>query len=388
MASSSNASNNECNDDHCDVFVNYHGLKVEKTLASHLQRCLSRKRLRVFPDQQELQCCDNFNSQIDMERAIPKAAVHIAIFSTNYAESSRCLNELVQMVQSGSTVIPVFYDVKVSDLRWTEAGNGVYAQALRTLQDEKIFDSQTLEEKALYRPSTIGQWRKALFDVAGKSGFELDTYNRDEGKMVDKIVKRVLKKLKYHVTHDVFINHRGPDVKHTFASHLYHCLCAHGLRVFLDTEELQKGESITDQLERAIQRSSVHVVILSQRYAESAWCLDELSLMLQSGSTIFPVFYHVEPFDIRHGYYNECLKELGWKITYDYQTHGAVPRHDPSKIENWRSALSVVSQIPGFMLQQYNGDEGKLAHRLVQKVLSEIVTQNAAKHPTCERKRD
>lgn len=376
MASSSNASNNECNDDHYDVFVNYDGVKVEKTLASHLQRCLSRNRLRVFPDQQELQSCDNFNSQIDMERAIPKAAVHIAIFSTNYAASSRCLNELVQMVQSGS-IIPVFYDVKVSDLRWTDTQNGVYAQALRTLQDEKIFDSETL-----------GRWRKALFDVAEKSGFVLDTYNRDEGKMVDKIVKRVLKKLKYHVTHDVFINHRGPDVKYTFASHLYHSLCARGLRVFLDTEELQKGESITDQLKRAIQRSSVHVVIFSKNFAESSWCLDELFQMLESGSTIIPVFYHVKHSDLTRGYYSECLNHLEQKTTYDYQTHETVPRHDPSKIQNWRSALLDVSQKPGFNLEQYNWDEGKLAHRLVQKVLSEIVTQNAAKHPTCKRKRD
>lgn len=384
MASSSNASNDEYNYDY-DVFVNYHGLKVKKTVASHLQRCLSRNGLRVFPDQQELQCCDNFNSQIDMERVFPKAAVHIAIFSTNYAESSRCLNELVLMVQSGSTVIPVFYDVKVSDLRWTKEGNGVYAQALRTLQDQKIFDSETLEEKALYYPNTIGQWRKALFDVAGKSGFELDTYNRDEGKMVYKIVKRVLKKLKYHFTYDVFINHRGPDVKDTFASHLYHCLRAHGLRVFLDIEELQKGETITPQIERAIQRSSVHMAIFSENYAQSIWCLHELSLMLQSGSTIIPVFYGVEPSDLQstHGKYNICLNELEQQKTYDYQTHETVPRHDPSKITNWRSALLDVSKIDGFNLQECNRDEGKLVHRLVQKVLSEIVTQNAAKHPTC-----
>lgn len=368
---SSNASNNEYNNDY-DVFVNYHGPKVKKTLASHLQCCLSRNGLRVFPYQQELQCCDNFNSEIDME-SFPKAAVHIAIFSTNYAESSKHLNELVRMVQSGSTVIPVFYDVKVSDVRWAKEGNGVYAQALRTLQDQKRFD-----------PNTIGQWSEALFDVAAKSGFELDTYNRDEGKMVYKIVKRVLKKLKYHVSYDVFINHRGPDVKHTFASHVYHCLRAHGLRVFLDIEELQKGKTTTPQIERAIQRSSVHVAILSKNYAQSIWCLHELSLMLQSGSPIIPVFYGVEPSDLHstHGNYSICLNELEQQKTHDYKTGKTVRRHDPSQITKWRSALLDVSKIEGFNLQECNRDEGKLVHLLVQKVLSEIVTQNAAKHPT------
>jgi len=144
----------------------------------------------VFPNQRELQGGDNSRA------ALKEAKVHIAIFSTGYANSSQCLNELVQMLESGSTVIPVFYNVSPSDLRWTKEGNGVYAQALSMLQGKKTTDSETHEEKALYCSNTIGKWRKALFDVAGKSGFVLDAYNGDEGKLVYKIVKRVLKKLK------------------------------------------------------------------------------------------------------------------------------------------------------------------------------------------------
>jgi len=351
--------------------MNYDDSEVKKNLASHLQRCLSRNGLHVFPNQRELQGGDNSRA------ALKEAKVHIAIFSTGYANSSQCLNELVQMLESGSTVIPVFYNVSPSDLRWTKEGNGVYAQALSMLQGKKTTDSETHEEKALYCSNTIGKWRKALFDVAGKSGFVLDAYNGDEGKLVYKIVKRVLKKLKNHFYYDVFINHRGPDAKETFASHLYHCLRAHGLRVFLDIKEMQKGEIITSQIHRAIQGASIHIAIFSENYADSIWCLDELSLMFKSQSTILPVFYGVEPSVLRS--YSKCLKEHEEHKISNCETDKKIPRHDPGKIAEWRNALSEVSKIDGFNLEKYDGDEGKLAHQLVQKVLYEIVTQNAAK---------
>ena len=62
---------------------------------------------------------------------------------------------------------------------------------------------------------------------------------------------------------DVFINHRGSDVKRTLATDLYHRLRKHELRYFLDQSELQEGENITPQIEGAIETASVHVAIFS-----------------------------------------------------------------------------------------------------------------------------
>jgi hypothetical protein len=42
--------------------------------------------------------------------------------------------------------------------------------------------------------------------------------------------------------YDVFLNHRGPDVKTTLASHLYYRLEEHGLRAFFDKQELRAWE--------------------------------------------------------------------------------------------------------------------------------------------------
>lgn len=99
--------------------------------------------------------------------------------------------------------------------------------------------------------------------------------------------------------YDVFLNHRGTDVKKTLASHLYRRLLSYGLQVFLDQPELQRGEKIDPQIGGAIATASVQVAIFSPGYADSRWCLDELVLMLKSGATVIPVFYKVKPSDLR-----------------------------------------------------------------------------------------
>jgi hypothetical protein len=167
---------------------------VKKTLASHLYHRLLVHGLRVFLDYQELQEGDKLTSQI--EGAIRSASVNIAIFSANYAESSWCMNELLMILESGSTIIPVFYGVQPSQLRWTQGDNGAYARALHKLEQKKTFDSQTHQDIPRYDPNTIGKWRKALSAVADICGFDLETYNGDEGQLVDQVVQRVLNTVK------------------------------------------------------------------------------------------------------------------------------------------------------------------------------------------------
>jgi hypothetical protein len=102
------------------------------------------------------------------------------------------------MVESGSTIIPVFYNVQPSDLRWTRGGDGVYARALsilfcipfctrgedgvyaralNELQNKTTVDSATKKKKPRHDSDTIEKWRKALSDVSKISGFELQECN-------------------------------------------------------------------------------------------------------------------------------------------------------------------------------------------------------------------
>lgn len=172
----------------------------------------------------------------------------------------------------------------------------------------------------------------------------------------------------------MFISHRGPDTKKTFASHLYNRLCLHGLRVFLDDPELRRGDDLSVQIINAIRSASVHVAIFSRGYADSHWCLKELVEMLDTKAPIIPVFYHVKPDELRgtrgkeQRTYAEALDDLASKTDYDGQT----PLHDPSKIQKWREALRQVANISGFELEGCNGDEGELLEKVVVEVLKRV----------------
>eukprot|EP00253_Pinus_taeda_P009561 PITA_09561 len=153
---------------------------------------------------------------------------------------------------------------------------------------------------------------------------------------------------------DVFISHRGPDVKNSFAGHLYRDLHAHGLQPFLDREELQAGKSINPQIEDAIRSAYVQIIIFSPGYADSTWCLNELLLIWEkSEDIIIPVFYKVKPSEPRwakHGRYAEALAK-----------HEQTGRYDRQNLANWRNALHDVSNRVG--------DEVKLLEKVVECVL-------------------
>ncbi|XP_059070175.1 probable 2' cyclic ADP-D-ribose synthase BdTIR [Cryptomeria japonica] len=132
---------------------------------------------------------------------------------------------------------------------------------------------------------------------------------------------------------DVFINHCGVDVKYTLATTISHKLTALGISVFLDAHSLQLGDVIPAQIQEAIRTATLHIAIFSVNYADSPWCLAELSSMLKTGNRIIPVFYHVDPSDLRwvgqgKGIYAAAFSQ--------YQLNG---RYSEEKLDEWRRAL-------------------------------------------------
>ncbi|XP_039155641.1 toll/interleukin-1 receptor-like protein [Eucalyptus grandis] len=106
-------------------------------------------------------------------------------------------------------------------------------------------------------------------------------------------------KRNYHV----FLSFRGTDVRNNFLSHLYADLNRNGIHTFKDSEELWKGEEISLALMTVIEESSVAIIIFSEDYASSQWCLEELVKIMeckaQKDLIVLPVFYKVEPREVR-----------------------------------------------------------------------------------------
>ncbi|KAK9924376.1 hypothetical protein M0R45_032746 [Rubus argutus] len=162
--------------------------------------------------------------------------------------------------------------------------------------------------------------------------------------------------------HDVFLSFRGEDTRHNFTDHLYHTLIRKGIRTFRDAEELQKGNSVLPKLIEAIQQSRIAVIIFSTNYASSSWCLNELVHILEcqrvSRLEVFPVFYHVEPSQVRKqtGVYGEALSAHEKDV------------NNNDKVDIWRNALTQVANLSGWDVK--NRSEAEAIEEIAKKILN------------------
>ena len=103
--------------------------------------------------------------------------------------------------------------------------------------------------------------------------------------------------------YDVFLSFRGEDTCKNFTDHLYKALDQARIYTFRDDDELARGKEISTELLNAIQESRISIVVFSKGYASSCWCLDELVQIMHCkktiGHTVYPIFYHVDPSDVR-----------------------------------------------------------------------------------------
>ncbi|XP_039168082.1 TMV resistance protein N-like isoform X2 [Eucalyptus grandis] len=146
-------------------------------------------------------------------------------------------------------------------------------------------------------------------------------------------------------TYDVFLSFRGTDVRQGFLSHLYAALDQRGIYTFVDSEELRKGEEISPTLMRAIEESCIAIIVFSEDYASSPWCLEEAVKIMEckerTGLIVFPVFYKVEPREIRGG-----RESYGRAMAKHESKFGK----DSEKVKRWKEALFEAGSLSGWDL--------------------------------------
>ncbi|CAK9183045.1 unnamed protein product [Ilex paraguariensis] len=104
----------------CDVFINHRGIDTKRTVASLLYDHLARLGFRPFLDNKNMKPGDKLFEKID--HAIKGCKVGVAVFSPRYCESYFCLHELTLIMESKKKVIPIFCDIKPSELRVVDNG--------------------------------------------------------------------------------------------------------------------------------------------------------------------------------------------------------------------------------------------------------------------------
>uniref|UniRef100_A0A803MBS6 TIR domain-containing protein n=1 Tax=Chenopodium quinoa TaxID=63459 RepID=A0A803MBS6_CHEQI len=147
--------------------------------------------------------------------------------------------------------------------------------------------------------------------------------------------------LEERVNWDVFLSFRGEDTRHNFTTLLRDALESKGLRPFMDDKGMEKGDTIKPTLDEAIVDSALAVAIISPRYADSRWCLDELSRLFECQKRVIPVFYGVDPSDVRRQ-----RGELG--KGFEKLINDEAKKISEADIEKWRSALKDAGNISGY----------------------------------------
>ncbi|XP_059631680.1 disease resistance protein RPV1-like [Cornus florida] len=175
-------------------------------------------------------------------------------------------------------------------------------------------------------------------------------------------------------TYDIFLSFRGKDTRLFCIDFLYYALVEQGFSTFLDDNELKKGEAIKPGLMKSIEESRISIVVFSENYGFSRWCLDELVKIMECrrnlGQIVLPLFYLVDPADLRwqRGKYAEAFAK--------HQ-----PRYGDDQIQRWRAALTEVADLSGWTFQ--NGRLSDLI-RSINKVITKILdpsSLNVAEYP-------
>lgn len=105
----------------CDVFINHRGNDTKRTIVSLLYDHLTRLRINSFLDNKNMKPGDKLFDKIDS--AIDECKIGVAVFSPRYCDSYFCLHELALFVESKKKLIPIFCDVKPSELRVSKSNN-------------------------------------------------------------------------------------------------------------------------------------------------------------------------------------------------------------------------------------------------------------------------
>ncbi|CAN1812225.1 Disease resistance protein L6 [Linum perenne] len=171
------------------------------------------------------------------------------------------------------------------------------------------------------------------------------------------------------VEYEVFLSFRGPDTRSQITDILYRFLVHSKIHTFKDDDELRKGEGIWSTLVKVINQSKIYVPIISKNYAYSKWCLKELVEIVKqqrkdNRHIILPIFYMVNPRDVRHQtgpYQNAFLEHAN---TFDELT-----------IQNWRDALNEVGALKGWHVKTID-EQGAIADEVSAHIWSHISKTN------------
>ncbi|KAJ9676005.1 hypothetical protein PVL29_024807 [Vitis rotundifolia] len=167
-------------------------------------------------------------------------------------------------------------------------------------------------------------------------------------------------------SYDVFLSFRGEDTRNNFTAHLYKEFRTKGINTFIDDDKLERGQVISPALVTATENSMFSIIVLSENFASSKWCLEELAKILECmktrGQRVLPIFYNVDPSDVKkhRGKFGAALAEHEKNLTENME-----------RVQIWKDALTQVANLSGW--DSRNKNEPLLIKEIVKHVLNKLL---------------
>ncbi|XP_054777352.1 disease resistance protein RUN1-like isoform X2 [Prosopis cineraria] len=140
-----------------DVFLSFRGEDTRHSFTVILYDSLRRKGINAFIDDKKLGKGERISPAL--LKAIEKSRISIIVFSTNYATSTWCLDELAHIVrckkEKNQVVMPIFYKVHPIDVQYQRNSFG------EALADHEVRFTNDRQK--------VQKWRSALFEAASLS---------------------------------------------------------------------------------------------------------------------------------------------------------------------------------------------------------------------------
>ncbi|XP_059448911.1 disease resistance protein RPV1-like [Corylus avellana] len=171
--------------------------------------------------------------------------------------------------------------------------------------------------------------------------------------------------------YDVYLSFIGDETSYDFMYYLFGGLERNGVVTF--RERPPGGENIPTLMLKAIQRSRIFIVVLSQGYVCSEYCLNELVEIVHRRNIIdhifFPILYQLGPSDVQKRI--ETLEEVFPRSEEQFGT--GVDQYD-QRMQGWRAALTeVMNSSDQILHDDANGSMGIL--KSVEEVLDAVCTR-------------
>lgn len=172
-----------------DVFLSFRGEDTRKNFTDHLYTALVRNEIVTYKDDEEIDRGNDISPEL--LKAIQYSRLSIIVLSKNFAASTWCLDELVQILEcmkARKTVLPIFYDVDPTVVRHqTDSFAEAFAKheqkfrhpsELRSQMDSNISAEALADYEEMYKrhSEVVKRWRVALTAVANLSGWHLNDW--------------------------------------------------------------------------------------------------------------------------------------------------------------------------------------------------------------------